>query len=245
MTQAELARVQRSTMMGEITASIAHEINQPIAAAVINAEAGLRWLGAQPPNLDELRQSLGRIIENGRRAGDVIDGIRALIKKAPPRKDRFDLNEAILDVVALTRSEVLKHGVSLQTLLAGGLPVVEGDRIQLQQVILNLILNAVEAMSGMDEGARELRISSERDGAGGLLVAVRDTGPGLDPTSVDRLTDAFYTTKPDGMGMGLAICRSIIEAHGGRLWLSANEPRGAVFQFTLPPEMAKTVEHAG
>ena len=161
--QMELAHANRVTTMGQLTASIAHEVNQPIAAAVTNAEAALRWLGAQPPNLEKLRQALGRIIENGRRAGEVIGRIRSMIKKAPPRKDRFDLNDAILDVTALTRNEVLKHGVSLQTLLAGGLPAVEGDRIQLQQVILNLILNAVEAMSCIDEGARELRISTERD----------------------------------------------------------------------------------
>ena len=159
-----------------------------------------------------------------------------MIKKAPPRKDRFDLNEAVRDVIALTRSEVLKHGISLQTQLAAGLPAVDGDRIQLQQVILNLILNAVEAMSGIEVGARELRISTETDAAGGVLVTVRDTGPGLDPTAVNRLFEAFYTTKPDGMGMGLSISRSIIETHGGRLWATANEPRGAVFQFTLPPE---------
>jgi len=243
--QTELEHANRVTTMGQLTASIAHEVNQPIAAAVTNAEAALRWLEARTPNLEEVRQALGRIVENGRRAGDVIGRIRALIKKASPRKDQFDLNEAILDVIALTRSEVLKHGVSLQTQLAKDLPAVEGDRIQLQQVILNLILNAVEAMSCIDEGARELRISTERGGAGGLLVAVRDTGPGVDPTSVDRLTKAFYTTKPDGMGMGLAICRSIIEVHGGRLWASANEPRGAVFQFTLPPETTVTAERAG
>jgi PAS domain S-box-containing protein len=245
--QMELTHANRVTAIGQLTASVAHEVSQPIAAAVTNAQAALRWLGAQPPDLEEVRQALGRIIKNGGRAGDVIGRIRALIKKAPPRKDRFDLNEAILDVIVLTRSEVLKHGVSLQTQLPTGLPAVDGDRIQLQQVILNLILNAVEAMSDIDEGARELRISTETDAAGGVLVTVRDTGPGLDPTSVDRLFEAFYTTKPGGMGMGLSICRSIIEAHGGRLWACANEPWGAVFQFTLPPQMAETVpaEHAG
>jgi PAS domain S-box-containing protein len=245
--QMELAHANRVTTIGQLTASVAHEVNQPIAAAVTNAQAALRWLGAQPPDLEEVRQALGRIIKNGGRAGDVIGRIRALIKKAPARKDRFDLNEAILDVIALTRSEVLKHGVSLQTQLLTGLPAVDGDRIQLQQVILNLILNAIEAMSDIDEGARELRISTETDAAGGVLVTVRDTGPGLDATSVDRLFEAFYTTKLDGMGMGLSICRSIIEAHGGRLRACANEPWGAVFQFTLPPQMAETVpvQHAG
>jgi PAS domain S-box-containing protein len=237
--QMELAHTNRVTAMGQLTASIAHEVNQPIAAAVANAEAGLRWLAARPPDLEEVRQSLGAIIENGGRAGDVIGRIRALIKKTPPHKERFDLNEAILDVIALTRSEVLRHGVSVQAQLAEGLPRVEGDRIQLQQVILNLILNAVEAMSG-GLAERELRISAETDAAGGVLVTVQDTGPGLDPTNVDRLFEAFYTTKPGGMGMGLAICRSIIEAHGGRLCASANQPHGAVFQFTLPAETAET-----
>ena len=154
----------------------------------------------------------------------------------PPRKDRFDLNEAVLETVALTRSEVLNHGILLQTELAPGLPRVDGDRTQLQQVILNLILNAVEAMGGLDEGTRELRITTEREAAGGVLVTVRDSGPGLNQADVERVFTAFYTTKPKGMGMGLAICRSMVEAHGGRLWASANEPRGAVFQFTLPLE---------
>jgi C4-dicarboxylate-specific signal transduction histidine kinase len=170
------------------------------------------------------------------RAGDVIHRIRALIKKAPPRMARVDVNEAVRDITTLARSELLGHGVSLQTQLATGLPLIEGDRIQLQQVILNLTLNAVEAMSSVDKGAREMRISTAREASNGVLVTVRDSGPGLDPQSVDRLFEAFYTTKPDGLGMGLAICRSIIEAHGGRLWATANEPRGAMFQFTLPLE---------
>jgi C4-dicarboxylate-specific signal transduction histidine kinase len=239
--QTELAHVNRVTTMGQLTASIAHEVNQPIAAAVINAQAALRWLRASPPNLEEVRQSLGQIIESGGRAGDVIDRIRALIKKAPPRSSRFDLKEAILDVTALTRSEVLKHGVALRTEFATGLPFVDGDRVQLQQVILNLIMNAAEAMSDPGEQKRELLITTQMDAAGDVLVAVRDSGPGLDPTSAHRVFEAFYTTKPTGLGMGLAICRSIIEAHGGQLWASANEPRGAVFQFTLPPKQDEAV----
>jgi PAS domain S-box-containing protein len=239
--QTELAHVNRVTTMGQLTASIAHEVNQPIAAAVTNAYAALRWLRASPPDLEEVRQSLGQVIENGRRAGDVIDGIRALVKKAPPRSSRFDLNEAILDVIALTRSEVLKHGVALQTELATGLPSVDGDRVQLQQVILNLIMNAAEAMGDLGEERRELLISTRTDAAGGVLVAVRDSGPGLDPTSAHCVFEAFYTTKSTGLGMGLAICRSIIEAHGGRLWASANQPRGTVFQFTLPPKQAEAI----
>jgi PAS domain S-box-containing protein len=245
--QAELAHISRVTTVGELTASIAHEVNQPITGVVTNAEAALRWLGAEPPNLDKVREVLGQIVNDGMRAGDVIHRIRALIKKAPPRMARVDVNEAVLDVITLTRSELLRHGVSLQTQLATSLPFIEGDRIQLQQVILNLILNALEAISGTDEGAREMRIGTGRAASNGVLVTVRDFGPGLDPRNVDRLFDAFYTTKPDGLGMGLAICRSIIEAHGGRLWAAANEPRGAVFQFTIPLERDETVpaEHAG
>jgi PAS domain S-box-containing protein len=236
--QMELAHANRVTTMGQLTASIAHEVNQPIAAAVIDAQAALRWLGAH--RLDEVRQSLGYIIESGGRASEVIGRIRRLVTKTPSRKDSIDINSTILDIIALTRSEVLRHGASLQTELATGLPLIEGDRVQLQQVVLNLILNAVEAMRGLDEGARELRISTRTDASNGVLVAVRDTGPGLDLTSADRLFEAFYTTKPDGMGMGLSICRSIIETHGGQLWATANEPRGAVFQFTLPSERDET-----
>ena len=239
--QAELAHVNRVTTMGEMSASIAHEVNQPIAATVTNAQAALRWLRAQPPDLDEVRASLSRIVEDGKRAGNVISGIRTLVNKLPPRKDRFDLNEAVLEMVALTRSEVLNHGILLQTELAPGLPRVDGDRTQLQQVILNLILNAVEAMGGIDEGTRELRINTEREAGGGVLVTVRDSGPGLDPADTERVFTAFYTTKPKGMGMGLAICRSMVEAHGGRMWASANEPRGAVFQFTLPRERDESI----
>ena len=239
--QAELAHANRVTTMGELSASIAHEVNQPIAATVTNAQAALRWLRAQPPDLDEVRASLSRIVEDGKRAGNVISGIRALINKVPPRKDRFDLNEAILEMIALTRSEVFKHGILLRTELAPGLPGVDGDRTQLQQVILNLVLNAIEAMGGIDAGARELRINTEREAAGGVLVTVRDSGPGLDPTDMERVFTAFYTTKPKGMGMGLAICRSMVEAHGGRMWASANEPGGAVFQFTLPLERDESI----
>jgi PAS domain S-box-containing protein len=249
VAQADLAHVNRVATMGQLTASIAHEVNQPIAAAVINAQAAMRWLASDPPHLDEARLALGRVVDNGGRAADVIGRIRAAISKAPPRTSRFDLNEAVSEVVDLTRSEALKHGVSVQTRLAADLPSVEGDRVQLQQVILNLIMNAIEAMSVADDGPRELGLSTEPDAAGGVLVAVRDSGPGLDPQSEARLFEAFYTTKPEGMGMGmgLAICRSITEAHGGRLWASANEPRGAVFQLALPAKGAEAAaaEYAG
>ncbi|MBR1279840.1 ATP-binding protein [Bradyrhizobium sp. AUGA SZCCT0283] len=239
--QAELAHANRVTAMGQLSASIAHEVNQPIAATVTNAQAALRWLRAQPPDLDEVRASLDRIVEDGKRAGNVISGIRALIQKVPSRKDWFDLNEAILEMLVLTRSEALKHGISLQTRLAPGLPMVQGDRTQLQQVILNLILNAIEAMGDLDDATRELWISTEKEAAGGVRVTVRDSGPGLDPADVERVFQAFYTTKPKGMGMGLAICRSMVEAHGGRMWASANEGGGAVFQFTLPQERDESI----
>jgi C4-dicarboxylate-specific signal transduction histidine kinase len=229
-----IAHAHRITTMGQLTASIAHEINQPIAAAVTNAEAALRWVDMAPPNLHEVREALGRIVKAGRRAGEVLGGIRALIAKAP-RKDRLDVNSMILEVIALTRSEIHSNGVALRTELAPDLPLVQGDRIQLQQVMLNLILNAVESLGGISEGSRDLLISTE-GGADQVRVAVRDSGPGLSPQNVNRLFEAFYTTKPNGMGMGLTICRSIIEAHEGRLWVTANEPLGAMFQFTLPAE---------
>jgi PAS domain S-box-containing protein len=246
-TLMELAHANRVITMGQLTASIAHEVSQPIAATALNAQAGLRWLGAQPPNLDEVRQVLGRIVDDSMRAGDVIGRIRALIKKAPPRKEGLEINEAILEVIALTRGEVLQNGVSVRTQLAEGLPLIQADRVQLQQVILNLIINAVEAMSDASEGARELLISTGRDASNGVLVSFRDSGPGLDPASLGRLFEAFYTTKSSGLGMGLPICHSIIEAHGGRIWAGVNEPRGAVFHFTLPLERDETVsaEHAG
>ncbi len=232
--QTELARINRVTTMGELSASIAHEVMQPISAAVINANAALRWLRTQPPDLEEIRQALDRVVKEGDRATDVIGRIRALIKKAPPRKDGLEINEPILEVIALTRGEAVKNGVSVQTQLAEGLPLIQGDRVQVQQVILNLIINAVQAMSGVSGGSRELLISTGKDASGGVLVAVQDSGPGLDPESSDRLFDAFYTTKPGGMGMGLSICRSVVEAHGGRIWASRNAGPGATVQFALP-----------
>ncbi len=222
--QTELAHANRVATMGQLTASIAHEVNQPIAAAVTNAHAALRWLSAPRPDLGEVRQALGRILANDNRAGEVIGRIRALIKKAPPRKDAVAINDAILEVVALTHSEAMKNGVSVRTQLADGLPPIEGDRVQLQQVILNLIVNAIEAMSGVHDGTRDLLITTSKTEPDAVLVAVRDSGPGLAPAALERLFDAFYTTKADGMGLGLSICRSIIEAHGGRLWATANPP---------------------
>jgi PAS domain S-box-containing protein len=230
--QTELAHANRVATMGQLSASIAHEINQPIGAAITYADAGLRWLSANPPNLEEIRQAFGLILKSGVRAGEVMDRIRALAKKAPPQKDSLEINEVILEVIGLTSREIEKNGISAHTQLAEGLPAIQGDRVQLQQVILNLLINAIEAMSGMSEGPRELLISTAKTDAG-VLVSVRDSGSGLMRESVEQLFESFYTTKPGGLGMGLSICRSIIEAHGGRLWASANEPRGAIFQFTL------------
>jgi PAS domain S-box-containing protein len=234
----ELTHANRVTTIGQLTASIAHEVNQPIAAAVINAHAALRWLSAQPPDVGEVRQALDRIVKDTKRAGDVVGRIRALIKKEPMRRDAVAINDAILEVVALTRNEAMKNGVSVQTQLTEDLPPIHADRVQLQQVILNLIINAVEAMSRVGEGSRELQISTRIDASNCVLVAVRDSGPGLDPASLGRLFDAFYTTKSSGMGIGLSICRSIIDAHGGRIWATANVPQGATFQFILPWEVA-------
>jgi C4-dicarboxylate-specific signal transduction histidine kinase len=232
--QMELAHANRVATMGQLTASIAHEVNQPIAATVTNAEAALRWLHAGSLHLDQVQQSLTSIVEDATRAAEVIDRIRALIKKAPPRKDRLEINQVILEIIEITRGEAVRHRISVLTELASHLAVVEADRIQLQQVLLNLIVNAIEAMGATNEGPRELLISTAKVETGGVLVAVQDSGPGLDAAMLDRVFESFYTTKPAGLGLGLSICRSIIEAHGGRLWASRNPRRGASFQFTLP-----------
>ena len=232
--QAQLAHVNRVTTMGQLTASIAHEVMQPIAAGITNARAALRCLGSHPSDLEEVQRALGRIVNEGNRATDVIDRIRSLIKKAPPRTDDVKINEAVREVIALTHGEVEKHGVSVQTQLTEGLPLIQADRVQLQQVIINLIINAIEAMSGVGNESRPLLISTGQEPSGGVLVSVQDSGAGLDVEGPGRLFDAFYTTKPGGMGMGLSICRSIIEAHGGRIWASRNVGPGATFQFTLP-----------
>jgi C4-dicarboxylate-specific signal transduction histidine kinase len=232
--QSDFAHVNRLNVMGELTASLAHEITQPIAAARNNSRAALNFLDRQRPDLDEVREALRGVIGDADRAGDIIERVRDQVKKAPPRKNRFDLNEAINEVLVLARSAITKHGVSVQTRLAEGTAPVEGDRVQVQQVALNLVLNAVEAMGSVEAGPRELLISTEQNQVNGVLVVARDSGPGIDPEHLVRVFEAFYTTKSNGIGMGLSICRSIINAHGGRLWADANEPRGAVFQFTLP-----------
>jgi signal transduction histidine kinase len=231
--QSDFAHVNRVSMMGELAASLSHKITQPIASARNNARAAQNFLDRQPPDLSEVREALGCVVGDTDRAGDIVDRIRDHIKKAPPRKEHFDLNEAINEVIILGRSAVIRNGVSVQTRLSEGLFPVHGDRVQLQQVVLNLLLNAVEAMGSVEAAPRELLISTKQDHRG-VLVAVHDSGPGIDPSHLDRVFDAFYTTKSSGTGMGLSICRSIIDAHGGRLWAEAKEPRGVIFQFTLP-----------
>jgi PAS domain S-box-containing protein len=232
--QMELAHANRVATMGQLTASIVHEVNQPLAAIVNAASACVRWLHGGTPNLDEARSAVDWIIKESNRASEVISRTHDLFKKAPSRRDRWEINRAISEVIELTRGEAVKNGVTVQTELADHLPDIHGDRVQLQQVILNLIINAIQAMSDLTDGTRELHISTESAGEEGVRVAVRDTGPRLSAETLQRLFEPFYTTKPTGMGMGLSICRSIIEDHGGRLWATGLHPYGAHFQFTIP-----------
>jgi PAS domain S-box-containing protein len=230
----ELAHANRVATLGQLSTSLAHEVKQPIAAAINNASAALHWIDRESPDLEKIRQSLGRIVGNGHRANDVISRIRSLLKKAPLQKERFQINDAIREVLALSGGEITKNAISVRTQLAAGLLPIEGDRVQLQQVILNLVINAVEAMSSVTVGPRELTISTVKGRAESVHVAIRDSGPGMAQVALDRAFDAFYTTKPGGLGMGLSISRSIIEAHGGRLWATVKAPQGASFEFTLP-----------
>jgi len=232
--RAELERVARVTNLGELTASIAHELNQPLAAIVTDAGASLCWLDKQPPEVQRAREGLKRTIEEGVRAGEILKRIHRLVAKSPSRKDWVDVNKTIEEVIELTRSEIQRHDISLETRLSTDLPLIRGDRIQLQQVILNLMINAMQSMSGLTPA--ELTVKSGKDVTNGVVVSVVDSGRGLQEANVDRLFEPFYTTKPDGMGMGLAICRSIISDHKGRLWATPNMPRGAVFQFALPSD---------
>jgi C4-dicarboxylate-specific signal transduction histidine kinase len=232
----ELAHANRVSTMGQLTASVAHEVSQPIGAARNRAVSGLRFLSRNPPDLEAAREALECAVNDIDRAADIVGQIRAHVKKAPPREICFDINDAIKELIALVRGEVVEKGVTVGVRFADGLCRVQGDRVQLQQVVLNLIMNAVEAMSSVDDVPRELSISTERRGADDILVAVRDSGPGIDLEYLERVFESFYTTKPSGLGLGLSICRSIVDAHRGRLWVRANEPRGAVFQFTLPVE---------
>jgi signal transduction histidine kinase len=230
--QTELARVNRITTVGQLASSIAHEVKNPISALITQARAASRWLAAEPPDLNEVRQALSAIVRDANRASDVVARISGLVKRVAPRREPLDLNEIILEVAALTRTETRQNDVSLKTQLATDLPLVQADRVQLQQVLLNLVLNAIEAMSEVSD--RELLIKTAPDSQKDVIVEVRDTGPGLEPDQLEHVFDAFYTTKVGGVGVGLAICRSIVEAHGGRISASAGVPRGAVFRFTVP-----------
>jgi C4-dicarboxylate-specific signal transduction histidine kinase len=224
----------RLTTMGELTASIAHEINQPLAAVVTQSEAALRFLDRDEPDLDEVQDALSAIRQDGTRASEVIRSLRALAKKSEPQLTKLDVDDVIRKVLVVARGELLRHDVVLRTQLAAEDRPVIGDRVQLQQVLLNLIMNGVDAMKEVTERARELTVSSMLAEPGSVLVAVEDTGTGLDPAVAERVFQPFFTTKPDGLGMGLSICRSIIEAHGGRLWVSPHAPHGADVRFTVP-----------
>jgi signal transduction histidine kinase len=232
--QADLTHAARVTTMGQLVASIAHEINQPLAAIVTNAKTSLRRIAAGSLDTQELREVLQDVADDGKRASEVIQQIRRLVKKSPAQTAPLKLNAAIQEVIALALGELMRQRVSLRTELADDLPPVRGDRVQLQQVVLNLIMNSIEAMRDVDDRSRELIVQSRRNGAGFVVVAVRDSGPGLGPGERDAIFNAFYTTKPGGMGMGLSVSRTIVEAHGGRLWASPDEPRGATLQFSLP-----------
>jgi signal transduction histidine kinase len=236
VAQSELARVTRLTTMGEMTASIAHEVNQPLAAIVANSDAGLRWLGNPTPNLDEAKAAFRRVTQEGHRAAEVIATVRAMFKKDAQARARIDVNKLVSDVLALVQGELQGNNISARISLADGVPLVHADRVQLQQVILNLTMNATEALAGISDRERVLRIRSELQGAAEILLSIEDNGPGIAPDSVDRVFEAFYTTKAHGMGMGLSICRSIVESHGGRLSASQGRPHGAVFQVALPIE---------
>jgi C4-dicarboxylate-specific signal transduction histidine kinase len=232
--QAELAHVTRVMTLGELMASLAHEVNQPLAAVVTNAQACLRWLALETPRPDEARAAVERIVRDSNRASEVIQRIRAVVKKSEPQMVALDINDVIREAISLEQREMLNRRVSLRTELASALPPVLGDRVQLQQVVINLVMNALEAMAPVTDRPRDMLIRSQQEDANEVLVAVRDSGIGIDSENAERLFNAFFTTKPTGMGMGLSISRSIIAAHGGRLWVSPNAEHGATFQFTLP-----------
>jgi len=234
--QADLAHVNRVTTMGELTASLAHEVKQPIAAAVTNANTSLRWLAANPPNLEEARAAVTRMVNDGKRAGEIVSRIHLLFKKGTPERELVDINEVIREMIVLLRNEAMRYSISVRTELEADLPQVVGDRVQLQQVLMNLMINGIDAMKDVD-GTRELIIKSQRAENGQVLVSVSDTGAELPPQQADQIFDAFFTTKQHGTGMGLRISRSIVESHGGRLWAADNSPRGASFYLTLPAKV--------
>ncbi|MBS1796481.1 MAG: PAS domain-containing protein [Acidobacteria bacterium] len=240
-SQAELAHITRALTMGELAASIAHEINQPLLAIVTNASAVLRWLAGDAPNLDEAREAVRDIVQDGNRAADVIARIRAILRKTDTAPTRLDINQVIREVIDLTRNEILRNGIDLKLDLPAELPSISADRVQLQQVILNLVINGIEALASAAGQPRELVISSQTDNSDRVLVAVKDTGGGIGQPDSGQIFDAFYTTKPQGMGMGLAISRSIIENHDGRLWFEPNDGRGTTFLFALPQYREKTI----
>lgn len=231
--QVDLAHANRVTTMGELTAAIVHEVNQPIAGVVANAEAAMQWLETHPPDMVEARQALEGIVEDGKRTSAIVNRVRALAMKAPPQREMLDINELIVEVIALMRTQLQRADVTLQTEFGSGIAPILGDRIQMQQVILNLILNAVEAMASIG-GDRQLRVYTRAHASNDVLVAVSDIGTGFATGDLSSLFEAFYTTKSGGMGMGLSICRTIVEAHGGRIWATRNDGAGATFQFTLP-----------
>jgi signal transduction histidine kinase len=233
-TRAELARFARVAILGELTASIAHELNQPLAGLVSSGDACRRWLGNQPPNIERANQSLERIVRDADRASKVVERVRGLAKNTPPQKAAVSVKEAVREVIVLTRGELEQNQIRLEEQFADDLPLIWADRIQLQQVCLNLVVNAIESIKDLRGGPRNLLVRAEKDASDSVLLTVSDTGAGLDSDHTEDVFNAFYTTKPEGMGMGLTISRSIIEAHGGRLWASGNVPRGAKFQFTLP-----------
>jgi C4-dicarboxylate-specific signal transduction histidine kinase len=232
--QAELAHITRVATLGEMSASIAHELNQPLAAINSNAEATLRWLGRDTPDLDEARAAADRIVRNAQRAGDVIHRVREFAKKADLQMTETNLNEVVEDAITLVDYEAVRHGVAIQFNLASGLPPVRGDRIQLQQVVVNLAVNGMEAMAGVGDRQRVLTVRTQQHQSDRAVVMVEDSGVGIELDNLDRIFNAFHTTKPDGLGMGLSICRSIIEAHGGKLWASPNSGAGMTFQFAIP-----------
>jgi C4-dicarboxylate-specific signal transduction histidine kinase len=234
--QAELARVSRATTMGELTASLAHEVNQPIAAAVTNANTCLRWLTRDQPDLEEAREAASRIVTDATRAAGIISRVRLLFKKGTPQKELVDVNEAIREMIVLLRGEATRYNITVRMELAADLPRIMGDRVQLQQVLMNLIVNSIDAMKEVD-GARELTVKSQRTDEEEVLVSVSDAGVGLPRQQADQIFNAFFTTKPQGTGMGLRISRSIVESHGGRLWAADNSPRGASFHFALPTKI--------
>ena len=245
--RSQLAHIARVTTLGEMTATIAHEVNQPLTAVLINGNACLHWLDAEPPDLNEARKNITNIVRDTNRASGIVVQVRDLTKGQPPASEWLRVNEIILATTLLIDREIQQNQISMQTQLSDDVPLIQGDRVQLQQVLLNLLLNSIEALSSVSIGSRHLVIASAKKNSNSVLVSVYDTGKGISPNDLDRLFDPFYTTKSDGMGIGLTISRSIVESHGGRIWATPNSPCGAVFQFTLPIDvrMVRSVKRNG